>query len=73
MGEFLDRPRQRELLLELRDEYPHVRHYQLQGDEAGRRETVNLYYLLEHGLIDGKPQFSGTGDRSARFPARINE
>lgn len=72
MGELLDRARQRELLLELRGEYPHLKHYQCKGDEAGRRETVNLYYLLEHGLIEGKPHFPSTGDRSALWPVRIN-
>lgn len=71
MGEFLDRSRQRELLFELRDEYPHPKFYTLKGDEIGRRETVNLHYLLEHGLIEGKLEFSGTGDRSARCKARL--
>jgi hypothetical protein len=71
MGEFLDRARQLQLLLELRDAYPHLVFYTAGGDEAGRRESVNLHYLLEHGLIDGKVQFSGTGDKSARWQVRI--
>lgn len=70
MGEFLDRRRQLELLLELRDEYPHQKFYILKGDDAGRRESVNLHYLLEHGLVEGKVQFSGTGDKSARWAVR---
>lgn len=71
MGEFLDRARQRELLFEMRDEYPQPKFYTLEGSEGGRRDAVNLHYLLEHGLIDGKPQFSGTGDRSSRWQVRI--
>lgn len=71
MGEFLNRARQRELLWELRDEYPHQKHYEFKGDEAGRREAVNLHYLLEHGLIDGKPRFSKTGDRASHWLVRI--
>lgn len=71
MGEFLDRGQQRKLLLELRDDHPHPKHYALKGDEAGRREAVNLHYLIEHGLVEGKLEFSGTGDRSARCRARL--
>ena len=71
MGEFLDRARQRELLMELRGEYPHLKFYDLKGDEIGRREAVNLHYLLEHGLIGGQPRFSGSGDRSSNWPVRI--
>lgn len=71
MGEFLDRARQRELLFELQDEYPHPKFYVLAGDEAGRREAVNLHYLLEHGLIEGRPQFSSSGDKSSRWQVRI--
>lgn len=71
MGEFLDRARQRELLLELRGEYPHPKFYDLKGDEHGRRESVNLYYLLEHGLIEGPPRFSSTGDKSSVWRVRV--
>lgn len=71
MGEFLDRGQQRELLMELRDEYPHPKFYTLKGDEAGRRVAVNLSYLIEHGLIEGKLEFSGTGDKSGRCKARL--
>lgn len=71
MGDFLDRDMQRELLTEMKDEYPHLKHYQAGGDESGRRLTVNLHYLWEHGLIEGKPMFSGTGDRSCRWPVKL--
>lgn len=71
MGKFLDRARQRELLFEMRDEYPQPKFYMLEGGEGGRRDAVNLHYLLEHGLIDGQPRFSGTGDRSSRWQVRI--
>ncbi|WP_233842930.1 hypothetical protein [Dyella sp. 2HG41-7] len=71
MGEFLDRARQHELLLQLRDEYPHWKVFDLKGDEEGRRETVNLHYLLEHRLIDGQPRFSSMGDKSVLWKVRI--
>lgn len=71
MGEFLGRARQRELLMELRGEYPHLKFYDLKGDETGRREAVNLHYLLEHGLIEGRPRFSSSGDKSSNWPIRI--
>lgn len=71
MGELLDRGRQRELLLELQNEFPHPKFYKLSGDDQGRRESVNLQYLVEHGLITGKLEFSGTGDRSGRGNLRI--
>jgi hypothetical protein len=71
MGEFLDRARQRELLFEMRNEYPRPKTYDLKGDRPGRREAVNLHYLLEHGLIAGQPRFSSTGDGSSLWLVRI--
>jgi hypothetical protein len=71
MGDFLDRTMQRQLLAEMRDEYPHQKFYKAGADEAGRRLAVNLHYLWEHGLIDGRPMFSGTGDKSSNWPVKL--
>jgi hypothetical protein len=53
MGELLDRGFQRQLLMELRDVYPHkidvLQHW---GSQSDNRLLVNLSYLAEHGLIE---------------------
>jgi hypothetical protein len=71
MGEFLDRALQHDLLMEVRNEYPRPRIYNLEGDETGRRSAVNLAYLREHGLIAGAPRYSSTGDRASTWRVAI--
>lgn len=71
MGEFVTREHQRALLEELKDVYPEVKPYRFNGDEAGRRATANLHYLLEHSLIEGKIRLSSAGDRSSICAVRL--
>ncbi|AHD00473.1 hypothetical protein [Leisingera methylohalidivorans] len=51
MSTFLDRGYQRELLLEMAENYPENHHVR---NDGGDRYAKNVYYLHEHGLAEAK-------------------
>lgn len=71
MGELLDRDFQRQLLLQLRDNYPRrIDPNRLWGRQTDNRLLVNLSYLAEHGLVEMTTKTMANGEMDMGF-ARI--
>lgn len=71
MGEFVDRGHQRQLLRELNEVFPKTKGFSSNGDEAGRRTLVNLWYLRGHCLIEGEIRLSTSGDNGGVAVVRL--